>query len=146
MAAAGAASGLTFSQLPCRAVEREDRAALWLGPDEQLLLAPAESAHDLSESLQNALRTIPHSLVDIGHRQIALEVSGPHVSVILNSGCPLDLDIDVFKVGSCTRTVMAKAAIVLWRRRQDVFEMEVGRSFAGYVSAYLREAAGEISG
>ena len=40
MLAAGAALGLEISQVACRAVVNGEVAALWLGPDEQLLLAP----------------------------------------------------------------------------------------------------------
>jgi sarcosine oxidase subunit gamma len=79
--------------------------------------------------------------VDISHRQFALEVSGPNAATILNGACPLDLDVSEFPVGMCTRTVLAKADIVLWRKREDVFHLEVWRSFAGYVSGILTEIA-----
>jgi sarcosine oxidase subunit gamma len=46
----------------------------------------------------------------------------------------------------CTRTVFAKADIVLWRTREDAFHVEVWRSFAGYVIGSLREIAMEFYG
>jgi sarcosine oxidase subunit gamma len=46
----------------------------------------------------------------------------------------------------CTRTVLAKADIVLWRTRDDAFHIEVWRSFAGYVTGLLGEIAGEYYG
>jgi sarcosine oxidase subunit gamma len=39
----------------------------------------------------------------------------------------------------CTRTVFAKAEIVLWRTSAEVFHLEVWRSFATYVVELLRE-------
>jgi sarcosine oxidase subunit gamma len=84
--------------------------------------------------------------VDISHRQFALELCGPHASAILNGGCPLDLDPGEFPVGMCTRTVFAKADIVLWRTRSDGFHVEVWRSFAGYVGGVLAEIAKEFYG
>jgi sarcosine oxidase subunit gamma len=144
MAAAGNALGLTISEAACRAAVNGDQAAaLWLGPDEQLLLAP-ESA-DLVATLTPALRDLPHSLVDVSHRQIALEVSGPHAADLLNAGCPLDLDLSAFPVGMCTRTVFAKSEIVLWRTSTDVFHVEVWRSFATYVTGFLAEVAREVA-
>jgi sarcosine oxidase subunit gamma len=144
MAAAGNALGLTISEAACRAAVNGDQAAaLWLGPDEQLLLAP-ESA-DLVATLTPALRDLPHSLVDVSHRQIALEVSGPHAADLLNAGCPLDLDLSAFPVGMCTRTVFAKSEIVLWRTSTDVFHVEVWRSFASYVTGFLAEVAREVA-
>src|ERR1039457_130132 len=84
-----------------------------------------------------------HSLVDVSHRQTGLEMSGPRAADILNSGCPLDLDVSAFAVGMCTRTVFAKAEIVLWRIAADVFRLEVWRSFTDYVARFLGEVARE---
>jgi sarcosine oxidase, subunit gamma len=91
------------------------------------------------------LSDLPHSLVDVSHRQTAFEVSGPQATLLLNAGCPLDLDLSAFPVGMCTRTVLAKAEIVLWRTSQDVFHVEVWRSFADYVSRFLAEVAREFA-
>ena len=143
MTAAGGALGLVISQVACRAAVNGIRAALWLGPDEQLLTGP-EGA-DIAAMLAPALRDLPHSLVEVSHRQIALEVSGPHAAALLNAGCPLDLDLGAFPVGMCTRTVLAKAEIVLWRTSEAVFHIEVWRSFAAYVSQFLAEVAREIA-
>jgi sarcosine oxidase subunit gamma len=41
----------------------------------------------------------------------------------------------------CTRTLLGKAEIVLWRIGAAAFRLEVWRSFAPYVSAFLAEAA-----
>ena len=51
--------------------------------------------------------------------------------IILNGACPLDLDMSAFPIGMCTRTVLAKADIVLWRIAEDAFHVEVWRSFTG---------------
>ena len=44
----------------------------------------------------------------------------------------------------CTRTVLAKADITLWRTREDAFHLEVWRSFAGYVGSLVTEIAREF--
>jgi sarcosine oxidase subunit gamma len=77
--------------------------------------------------------------VDVSHRQIALEIAGRQAAAILSNACPLDLDIRQFPVHMCTRTVLAKAEIVLWRTAPDVFHLEVWRSFQGYVQQLLAE-------
>src|SRR5260221_13580162 len=87
---------------------------------------------------------MPHALVNISHRQFALEVSGVHAATLLSGACPLDLDLGEFPVGMCTRTVLAKADIVLWRTRDDAFQLEVWRSFSGYAAGLLREIAREF--
>ena len=146
-ARAAPAWGVGFSETACRAVRRAERATLWLGPDEYLLLdlaAQDASALATAAVIEDALRETPHALVDVSHRQFALEVSGPHAEVILRGACPLDLHISQFPVGMCTRTVLAKADITLWRTREDAFHLEVWRSFADYVGGLLHEIAREF--
>jgi sarcosine oxidase, subunit gamma len=144
--------GVGFAEAACRANIVGTRATLWLGPDEYLLLdaspdasgAPAESAAAMTNDLERALTDTPQALVDISHRQFALEISGPHAEAILNGACPLDLDLNEFPIGMCTRTVFAKADIVLWRTRADTFHVEAWRSFAGYVGGLLTEISREF--
>ena len=140
-AAASAAFGVTLPDQACRANSLGTRAALWLGPEEHLLIGTLADTEALAAGLQTALADVAHSLVDVSHRQFALEVSGSHASAILNSGCPLDLDISAFPTDMCTRTLLGKADIVLWRTGAAEFRVEVWRSFADYVAASLREAA-----
>jgi len=159
-AAAAPIWGAGFSEAACRATVEGTRATLWLGPDEYLLIDSAggsDTAPDTAalrnepqipaaSALERALAGIPHALVDISHRQFALEVSGPHAGAILNGACPLDLDLREFPIGMCTRTVFAKADIVLWRTRADAFHVEVWRSFAGYVTGLIGEIGREFYG
>ena len=142
--AAASAFGAPLSTIACRAVTSGTGAALWLGPDEQLLMVPPAAAPALIAGLGSALAGLPHSLVDISHRQVALQVHGPHAAWLLGALCPLDLALPAFPVAMCTRTVFAKAEIVLWRTASDVFRLEVGRSFAGYVVGLLHEIAREL--
>jgi sarcosine oxidase subunit gamma len=139
--AAETALKLAVPAAACRAATAGDSAALWLGPDEWLLIAGEHAADETTAGLRTALAGLPHSLVDVSHRQIALEVSGADAPLLLAAGCPLDLDPAAFPVGMCTRTMLAKAEIVLWRTGAEVFRIEVWRSFAPYVSDFLGEAA-----
>jgi sarcosine oxidase, subunit gamma len=149
--------GVPFSEEACRANADSTRATLWLGLDEYLLLdfaggglppgAPGGGLPPVApgaSALHQALGGLPHALVDISHRQFALEVRGPHAATILSGACPLDLDLAEFPIGMCTRTVFAKADIVLWRTRSDAFHVEVWRSFSGYVTGVLQEIAVEF--
>ena len=114
-------------------VEAGGIACLCLGPDEMLALAPALPAL--------ADWGGPGAAVDVSHRQAGLHIDGPLAAELLNAGCPLDLHPTRFAPGRCTRTLLGKAEIVLWRR-PDGFHVEVARSFAAYAWAFLRAAAG----
>ena len=144
-AAAQQALTLQLPANPCRAVSDGERAALWLGPDEWLLIAADGAAAILGAALNEALQGLPHSLVDVSHRQVAFALADAHAISVLAAGCPLDLDPSAFPVGMCTRTVFAKAEIVLWRYGEDRFRLEVWRSFAAYVSGVIAEAARELA-
>jgi sarcosine oxidase subunit gamma len=139
--ALGEAFGLALPDQPCRAAVQRDRVALWLGPDEWLLIAAADETASLLQSLKNALTGRPASLVDVSHRNIGLIVKGPRAADLLNAGCPLDLDPETFPVGMCARTLFGKAEVVLWRSTQDSFRLEAWRSFAPYVAGLLYGAA-----
>jgi len=145
LAAAAAAFDVPPTERACWSAVRGARAELWMSPDERLLLAPEADALPIERSLQAALAHLPHSLVDVSHRQLALSVRGPHARTALAVGCPLDLHPAQFPVGMCTRTVMGKADIVLWRIAPDAFHLEVWRSFADYVTRIFSEAARELA-
>lgn len=137
LAVAAEALRLPRDETPCRAVHSDSLAALWLGPDERLLIGSADAAVQVSAQLQQALAGLPHSVVEISHGQVGLELSGARAADALNIGCPLDLDLASFPVDMCTRTVFAKAQIVLWRTTPDTFRVETARSFAPYVTKIL---------
>ena len=139
--AAATAAGVSLPVEPCRANAQGERAALWLGPDEWLLIAPENDAAALARSLAKALGGLPHALVDVSHRQSGCELRGPHAVTLLAAGCPLDMDERAFPVGMCTRTVLEKAEVVLWRTGIESFRLDVARSFVAYVSEFLADAA-----
>jgi heterotetrameric sarcosine oxidase gamma subunit len=135
----GMAIGVLLGTAPCRAVIVRDRTALWLGPDEWLVLAP-ETEAALAQQPLAALG----SVVDVSHAYVGIEVSGARASWCINAFNALDLDPHVFPVGACTRTLFGKADIVLWRAEADLFRIEVARSLAPYVLQCLEQAYREF--
>jgi len=139
----GLAFGADLSREPLKAFETDaGRAALWLGPDEWELIGPVTDHAEIEAIVQ---RTViePYSLVDVSHRNTGVVVHGAKIEPVLNAAIALDLDISAFPVGMCTRTLLGKADVVLWRRAADTFVIECFRSFVPYVHAYLEEAARE---
>lgn len=132
--------GVGIPTAPCNSATDGERIALWLGPDEWLLIAPRAETAALQQDLTAALEGVPCALVDISHRQTALVLDGGGAATILNAGVPLDLSITAFPVGMVARTIFEKAEIVLWRAGPQTFRIEVWRSFAPYVQELLRAA------
>jgi sarcosine oxidase, subunit gamma len=122
-----------------------ERSAARLGPNEWLLIGPEGDAEVIPGQIEAALTGHFHTLVDVGHRNVAIEVSGRHAAEVLNSGCPLDLDASAFSTGTATRTLMGKAEVVLMRLDDaPTYRVECWRSFAQYVLGFLNEAAREF--
>ncbi|MGE0418816.1 MAG: sarcosine oxidase subunit alpha family protein [Acetobacteraceae bacterium] len=141
--AIGLAAGVLLGSVPCRTVVGRERAALWVGPDEWLVLAP-ESETGLVARAIDAATEHEASVVDVSHRHASIEIAGPRAAWCLNGFCALDLDLAAFPVGMCTRTLLGKAEIVLWRLGTETFHLEVARSFAPYVWQCLEEARREF--
>ncbi|TXR49707.1 sarcosine oxidase subunit gamma [Phyllobacterium endophyticum] len=117
------------------------RAALWLGPDEWLIIDDVDSSvvADLAEA------KVLHSAVDISHRNVGIIVDGRGAAAVVNGGCPQDLSLKAFPVGAASRTVLGKIEIVLWRNAENRFRVECWRSFANYAYAFLRESARDVA-
>ena len=123
-----------------RASTAGSRAALWLGPDEFLLLAPGEDAEAIRNTLKPSLPAASTALVDVSHRQIGLTLEGRLAARCLSAGCPLDLGLFSFPIGMATRTIYLKSEIVLWRQAEARFHVEVWRSFAPSLVGHLADA------
>lgn len=143
--AAASPLGVALPAVACRAATLGERAALWLGPDEWLLLLPQGDAAGFPAALAVAAGPAAYSLVDVSHRQSGLLLGGGEAANVLNVGCALDFDLEAFPVGMCTRTLLGKADITLWRTGAHQFHIEAWRSFLPYVWGFLEEAAREFS-
>ncbi len=140
--AAGQGFGLALPDRINTATTDGVRTAFKLGPDEWLLLAPENSEAEAYGAIERAVHE-PHSLVDVSHRNVGILVAGSLATDVLNFGVMLDLDTKAFPVGTATRTLFAKAEIVLWRKAVYDFHVEVWRSFAEYLHGQLEQAARE---
>lgn len=129
--------GFALPQQPGKSTSKAGRYALWLGPDEWLLIDTKNA--DATMVPKTANRNF--SAVDISHRNTAFLISGPGAINTLNGGCPRDLSLPAFPVGACSRTIFGKAEVVLYRTGKDVFRLECWRSFASYVRDYLMDGA-----
>lgn len=142
VAALSKALGLTLPKKPKTSASKAGRTALWLGPDEWLVIDEAGKDPLADCATVAAL----HSAVGISHRNIAISVTGPAAEAAINSGCPQDLSLDAFPVGAASRTILGKTEIVLLRTAEDAFRVECWRSFSDYVFTFLSEGARDAAG
>ncbi len=141
VAALSGALGVDLPVRPKASASANGRTALWLGPDEWLVIAEQNGGLMQAAANSGAL----HSAADVSHRNTAILVSGPGAAAAINAGCPQDLSLKAFPVGACSRTVLGKVEIVLLRTAEDAFRVEVWRSFSDYAFGLLAEGAQDAS-
>jgi sarcosine oxidase subunit gamma len=122
---------------------REDgaRAALWLGPDEWLILGPPGDGPAIASELRASLAGAHHSVVDVSANRVALDLSGSRAKEILSKGCSLDLELrGGWTPDRCAQTLLARVPVILHERvdRTTVF---VRPSFAEYLVDWFVDAA-----
>lgn len=137
LAALSKALGVTLPQLAKKSATSGNRSALWLGPDEWLVIDTGGKSPYADLQGVDAL----HAATDVSHRNVGIIISGEGAQATINAGCPQNLSLDVFPVGAASRTILGKAEVVIWRRSETEFRLECWRSFAEYVFALLSEGA-----
>lgn len=115
-----------------------------LGPDEWIVIAETDKNSGLYDQALKLASKFVMSVTDISHRNVALSLSGPASAETVNVGCPLDMSLEVFPIGKCTRTVFENAPILLYRTAEDSFVMECWRSFAPYMLGLVEAHAKAI--
>ena len=121
-------------------------SALWLGPDEWLVVGPDGHNDALGADLRMALAGVHHSVTDLSANRTIIEISGTDARLVLAKGCPLDLHGSAFKPPQCAQTLLAKSQMILQCvDARPVFRVFVRISFAPYVAEWLLDAAAELA-
>ena len=121
-----------------------EMAALWLGPDEWLVVTPPDQETGLAQALADPLREMFASGTDVTGGQTLVNLGGPRVRDLLAKGCSLDLHPRVFVPGRCAQTMLAKATVVIWRPDgTPSYNVIVRRTYADYLARWLEDAAQE---
>ena len=142
-----AATGARLPIEPNTVSESDRVAALWLGPNEWLLLTGAEEQAGVEEALRKALDDRFYALVDLSGGQTVINLRGRNAREVLSKGCTLDLHPRVFGPGLCAQSNVAKAAAIIRPLKDEEgtssFDIIVRRSFADYLARWLEDASRE---
>ncbi len=138
--------GLALPLLPNTVTSRGDRRALWLGPDEWLIVGPDGKQAAFLDALGVALAGAFGSIVDVSANRTVLDIRGSKALELLAHGVAIDLHPRSFGPGRCAQTFLAKAQVIIELRNEEAtFHVWVRTSFASYVAAWLLDAAASIS-
>ena len=118
--------------------------ALWLGPDEWLVVTDDDDDATVAD-LTDALARQHAQVVDLSDARAIIGLAGPHARDVLMKGCTLDLHRRAFRAGYCTRTLLAKAQVILHQISEGPdYDLYVQRSIAEYLWAWLEDAGLEF--
>ncbi len=137
--------GFLLPVVPNTVTSQGDRRALWLGPDEWLIVGPDGQQEGLEQALRNRLNGTFGSIVDVSANRTVLEIGGPKARELLANGVPIDLDLHSFGHNRCAQTLLAKAQVIIERRDDEgAFHVYVRASFANYVASWLLDVVADF--
>lgn len=139
VAATSAVIGIDLPLVANTYTEGPGVRALWLGPDEWMLVSHSRSAGQVIASLRAGLGGQSFSAVDVSSGYTTLELRGEQARLVLSRGCPLDLAPEAFPPGSCAQSVFFKTQFTL-AADADGFMLMVRRSFAEYLVLMVLDA------
>ena len=142
---AAAVKNATGLAVPGRlgAVFGDEAAALWMSPDELLLIAPRERQEAARAAAEQALAGSHHLVADLSDARTAfrLEGEGAHVRDVLAKLSPADVHPQSFPPGTIRRTRLAQVPAAFWMADDASAEVVAFRSVAAYVFGLLKTAA-----
>src|ERR1700694_4894806 len=123
--------------IPNTVAAKNDRRALWLGPDEWLVVGQDNQGAAIEQALRDGLSGAFGSIVDVSANRTVLEIRGSKACDLLAHGVPIDLDQSTFGADRCAQTMVAKAQVIIERRDESAFDLYVRTLFASYVADWL---------
>ena len=124
---------------PLTLTQNDDRMAVWMAPDELLLMAADGAGADILSGFDGA--GVRHLAVDVSDARVVVALSGPRVAEVLAKGVPLDLTEPAFATGTARRTHLGPLGVLVLRTGEADWEVLGFRSAAGYLMEWFRTAA-----
>jgi len=135
--------GLALPLTPNTVASSANHRALWLGPDEWLIVGAADEARAIEHSMHDAVTGATASIVDVSANRTVMLIQGERAQELLAHGIAIDLHPRAFGPGRCAQTLLAKVQVIMERRSDDnAFHVYVRGSFTSYLADWLLDAVG----
>jgi len=117
------------------------RAALWMSPDELLILTPYDEAGAAAAAMRKALGSAHALVAEVSDARAVLSLEGAAARETLAKLAPVDLHPDAFRPGMVRRTHLAQIPAAFWMTGENAFEIMCFRSVAQYAYDLLVAAS-----
>jgi sarcosine oxidase, subunit gamma len=141
MAAVKTVLGVDLPKTPRTSASWGDMKAIWLSPDQWLILCTRSKTATLLAELNAALGNIHSLAVDVSDMRVIIRLEGEGVRETLMKGSSLDLISDDYKPGTVRRMRFAEIAALLHVVEENCIDVYVFRSYADYAWEFLLKAA-----
>jgi sarcosine oxidase subunit gamma len=136
----GYAAGVAMPTIPNSVAGSMSLAALWLGPDEWLVVADKSGAGGLA-ALQAAGPPDGATIVDVSAARTTMEVAGADARRLLETASSIDLHPRSFVTGMCAQTLIGRVNVILWHVTDEPrFRLFVRPSYARHLAMWLVDA------
>lgn len=133
--------GFDLPKAPRTSTVWGDMKALWLSPDQWLILCPGDKANALQAQLVEALKGIHSLVVNVSDMRAIIRLEGEHARTTVMKGTSIDLTHGDYPPGTVRRMKFAEVGALLHIIEDKVIEVYVFRSYADYTWQFLVKAA-----
>ena len=119
------------------------QGALWMSPDEALLLCPYEEARTRADELAGKLAEAHALVVNVSDARAVFQLKGTMLREVIAKLAPVDMAPGSFEPGMVRRTRMAQVAAAFWMDDASTARIVCFRSVAAYMFALLKTSADE---
>jgi sarcosine oxidase, subunit gamma len=141
MSAARSVLGFDLPKAPRTSTSFGDIKALWLSPDQWLILCNSEKANELYTALVKELGATHSLAVNVSDMRSVIRLEGDGVRETLMKGSTLDLTDGTYIPGTVRRLRFAEIAALLHVVDDQVIDLYVFRSYADYTWEFVLKAA-----
>jgi sarcosine oxidase subunit gamma len=118
-----------------------DPTALWVGPEQWLLVSTTQPAEAILAEFAARLEGVLHHATEASDALTLIVVEGRAARGLLAMHSGLALDQPPMGVGRCARTHMAKVAVLVHAVEAQRFDLYVDRSVGHYLQQWLQQSA-----
>ena len=115
--------------------------ALWMSPDEAMLLCAYDEAQAKADALATKLAKVHALVVNVSDARSVFQITGRDTREVIAKLAPVDMAPDSFALGEVRRTRLAQVAAAFWFDDKSSARLVCFRSVAAYVFGLLGNAA-----
>ena len=134
-------TGCTFPPAANKFTTAGERHAVWLGPDEFMIICEAGKDEELASAIHTSFGSLHAAVTNITDALAAFHLKGAAVRQVLAKGCALDLHQNSFTSDDAAQTLLSHAAVTIMALADDEFIVICRTSFASYLHDWFLDAA-----